>query len=230
MNILNSKLQVPKRHHTLFRKRLVRSLKNITTAKLTSISAGAGYGKTTLVADALKKMDVAALWYRLDEQDNDFAVFIAYLYAALKPHLPGSDDMDLQHAVSKSGLTTQTDTLLEWLALLEKTATQPTVIVLDDYHLVGDSLAINQAIQFIVERLPDHIHLILIGRKNPGFGLSKLRAEEALLEIDEADLAFTPGEIELFFQITCCLPQPLHWISFPAQGGGQPVWCCFAIH
>nr|WP_319393664.1 BTAD domain-containing putative transcriptional regulator [uncultured Desulfobacter sp.] len=199
MNILNSKLQVPKRYHTLSRKRLVRSLSKIRTAKLATISAGAGYGKTTLAADALNQMDLAAIWYRLDEQDNDFAVFVAYLYAALKQHGSGADEMDIQHTVSKTGLTKHTETLLEWLAFLEKTITQPTVIVLDDYHLVGEGLAINQAIQFIIDRLPDHIHLILIGRKNPGFGLSKLRAERMLLEIDEADLAFTPGEIELFF-------------------------------
>ncbi len=146
MNILNSKLQVPKRYHTLSRKRLVRSLSKISTARLASISAGAGYGKTTLAADALSQMDLAAIWYRLDEQDNDFAVFVAYLYTALKQHGSGADETDIQHTVSKTGLTKHTETLLDWLAFLEKTVTQPTVIVLDDYHLVGDSLAINQAI------------------------------------------------------------------------------------
>jgi ATP/maltotriose-dependent transcriptional regulator MalT/DNA-binding SARP family transcriptional activator len=219
MNILNSKLQVPKRYHTLSRKRLVRSLSKINTAKLASISAGAGYGKTTLVADALKQMNLAALWYRLDEQDNDFAVFVAYLYAALKRNGSGADEMDMQHTVSKTGLTKQTDTLLEWLAFLEKTVTQSTVIILDDYHLVGDSPAINQAIQFIIHRLPDHIHLILIGRKNPGFGLSKLRAEGMLLEIDEADLAFTTDEIELFFS-DLMLPTPTSAKDIFAGTGG----------
>ncbi|MCG8552329.1 MAG: transcriptional regulator [Desulfobacterales bacterium] len=219
MNILNSKLQVPKRHHTLSRKRLVRSLSKISTAKLASISAGAGYGKTTLAADALNQMDLAAIWYRLDEQDNDFAVFVAYLYAALKQHGSGADETDIQHTVSKTGLTKHTETLLEWLAFLEKTVTRPTVIVLDDYHLVGDSPAVNQAIQFIVDRLPDHIHLILIGRKNPVFGLSKLRAEGMLLEIDEADLAFTPGEIELFFS-DHILPTPASAKDIFAGTGG----------
>ncbi|WP_320043718.1 BTAD domain-containing putative transcriptional regulator [uncultured Desulfobacter sp.] len=219
MNILNSKLQVPKRYHTLSRKRLVRSLSKISTAKLASISAGAGYGKTTLVADALKQIHLAALWYRLDEQDNDFAVFVAYLYAALKQNYSGTDEMDMQHRVSKTGLTKHTETLLEWLAFLEKTVTQSTVIILDDYHLVGDNPAINQAIQFIIDRLPDHIHLILIGRKNPGFGLSKLRAEGTLLEIDEADLAFTPEEIELFFS-DFMLPTPTSAKDIFAGTGG----------
>lgn len=200
MGMLHSKLQAPKRSHILHRKRLIRLFKDIGQTKLVAVTAGAGYGKTTLVADALETLDVVPVWYRLDQQDTDFCVFISYLYAAVQQHFSGPNDIEKRPVVPRASLQTQTDTLLEWLIFLEKTVKQQTVFVLDDYHLVQDSQQINHAIEFILDRLPIHIHLVIIGRKNVSFRLSYLRAREQLLEIDENDLSFTTGEITLFFQ------------------------------
>ncbi len=187
MNVLHSKLQTPKRYDILQRGRLIQYFDNIHQKKLTTVTAGAGYGKTTLVMDALASHEFASIWYRLDEQDTDFLVFISYLYSAIGQTIP------------KSNLTKQTDTLLEWLCLLEKTILHQTVIIFDDYHLVQDNQQINQAIEFILDRLPAHIHLVIIGRKNLNLKLSVLRTRELLMEISETDLTFTPEEIKLFF-------------------------------
>jgi len=197
--VLHSKIQAPKRYHILHRKRLIRLFDDIYQTKLVAVTAGAGYGKTTLVMEALEALDVVPVWYRLDNQDTDFFVFISYLYAAVRRHFPSHDEIEKGHTVSKISLQKQTDTLLEWLAFLEKTIRQQTVLVLDDYHLVRDSQQINHAIEFILDRLPDHIHLVIIGRKNLNFRLSSLRAREHLIEIDENDLSFTTREINLFF-------------------------------
>ena len=202
MVLLQSKLQTPKRYNTLHRKRLVGLFEDISQYKLIAVTAGAGYGKTTLVTDALKSLNIVPIWYLLDRQDSDFLVFISYLYAAVQHHFPDSKEDIKGNPIPKTGLQRQTDTLLEWLAFLEKRVTQPTVLVLDDYHLVQDSPQINHAIEFILDRLPNHVHMVIIGRKNLRFRLSSLRAKEQLMEIGEKDLSFTSSEIKLFFSGT----------------------------
>ncbi len=202
MDVLHSKLQTPKRYHILHRKRLIRLFEDICQTKLAAVTAGAGYGKTTLVMDALEALDVVPVWYRLDKQDTDFLVFMSYLYSAVQQHFSGPNDIEKGPRISNTSLQKQTDTLLEWLVFLEKTVKQQTVFVLDDYHLVQDSQQINHAIEFILDRLPDHIHLVIIGRKNLSFRLSSLRAREQLFEIGENDLSFTSSEIKLFFSGT----------------------------
>jgi LuxR family maltose regulon positive regulatory protein len=57
--------------------------------RLTLISAPAGFGKTTLVAEwvrSLSKADAAdrITWLSLDEDDNDLARFLVYFVAALQ--------------------------------------------------------------------------------------------------------------------------------------------------
>lgn len=187
MTVLHSKLQAPKRYDILHRERLTKQFKDICQKKLMILTAGAGYGKTTLVMDALTKSDLPAIWYRLDEQDTDFPVFVSYLYSAIQKPVP------------KNRLKKQTEALLEWLSISQKIFTRQTVLVFDDYHLVQGSSQINQAIEFILERLPDNIHIIIIGRKNPGLKLSALRVKEQLIEINENELAFTADEIKYFF-------------------------------
>lgn len=209
MVLLQSKLQTPKRYNTLHRKRLVGLFEDISQYKLIAVTAGAGYGKTTLVTDALKSLNIVPIWYLLDRQDSDFLVFISYLYAAVQHHFPDFKEDKKKNPIPKTGLQRQTDTLLEWLAFLEKRVTQPTVLVLDDYHLVQDSPQINHAIEFILDRLPNHVHMVIIGRKNLRFRLSSLRAKEQLMEIGEKDLSFTSSEIKLFFQVPFCRQTPI---------------------
>ena len=199
MVILQSKLQTPKRYQTLHRKRLIKLFENICQYKLIAVTAGAGYGKTTLVTDALESLNVVPVWYLLDMQDSDFLVFISYLYAAIQHHFPDPRENKKEHPLPKTSLQKQTDMLLEWLAFLEKRVTRHTVLVLDDYHLVQESPRINHAVEFILDRLPCHVHMVIIGRKDLNLRLSSLRAKEQLVEMGENDLSFTAGEIKLFF-------------------------------
>lgn len=197
MATFKSKLQVPKRYHILHRNRLLRYFEEICQKKLIAVTAGAGYGKTTLVMDALTHQDLVPIWYRLDEEDTDLPVFISYLYSAIHMHFSGSNGVE--HTVPKTGFKNPRDILNEFLTFAEKTITRQTALVLDDYHLVQGSEQINDAVGFLLDRLPSNIHLVLIGRKNLDLKLSKLRAKDQLVEISENDLSFTDKEIKHFF-------------------------------
>ncbi|MCD4678446.1 MAG: transcriptional regulator [Desulfobacula sp.] len=197
MKILNSKLQPPRLLNVLYRERLVALFKTVGQKKLITVVAGAGYGKTTLVIDALSRIDVKTVWFRLDQQDTDFMVFMTYLKFSIRQKRPET---------GKSALKSRNDFLLEFIKILENDISKETALVLDDYHLVQENPEINDAIEFILERLPQNVHLIIISRKEPPIRISKIRVMDLLLEISENDLSFTSIEIKDFYSKVYSFP------------------------
>src|SRR5256886_16408349 len=92
--LLETKFFVPKRRRGLVpRPRLSDRLNRGAESKLTLVSAPAGFGKTTLLADWLAAVAVAGrtvTWLSLDHSDNHPASFWTYVIAALQtaePHI-----------------------------------------------------------------------------------------------------------------------------------------------
>src|SRR5207302_4139428 len=63
----------------LARPRLIERLQANLTLPVTLVTANAGSGKTTLVADFIRKQEHPYIWYQLDHTDADAAVFLGYL-------------------------------------------------------------------------------------------------------------------------------------------------------
>src|SRR5438046_6587033 len=63
----------------LARPRLIERLQADLALPVTLVTANAGSGKTTLVADFLRKQECPYVWYQLDRTDADPAVFLGYL-------------------------------------------------------------------------------------------------------------------------------------------------------
>jgi LuxR family maltose regulon positive regulatory protein len=102
--LLETKLFIPMRRRGLVaRLRLSERLNRGTEAKLTLISAPAGFGKTTLLADWLE-VDPAngrsTAWLSLEQSDNDLALFWTYLITALQTAAPaiGASPLSLLHS------------------------------------------------------------------------------------------------------------------------------------
>ncbi len=177
--LLDAKIHVPGRRRGLVaRPRLVERLRRGTA--LTLVSAPAGFGKTTLLADWLAGGRPAA-WLSLDERDNDPTVFWTYVVAALgavaplSPFQPPAD----------SALTTLVNDLGE--------VRDDIVLVLDDYHLI-DAREVHDGVAFLLEHLPPRVHLVIAGRADPALPLARLRGRGELTELRAADLRFTSEE------------------------------------
>ena len=91
--LLETKLHVPRRRRGLVaRPRLSERLSRGAESALTLVSAPAGFGKTTLLAEWLAAAAAdgrSAAWLSLDQRDNDPALFWTYLVAALQTAAPG---------------------------------------------------------------------------------------------------------------------------------------------
>src|SRR5918911_3074432 len=92
-SIVQTKLYVPRRRGaTVPRPRLSERLSRGIDARLTLVSAPAGFGKTTLLADWLaspSQPERLTAWLSLDHSDNDPTTFWTYVIAALQSVAPG---------------------------------------------------------------------------------------------------------------------------------------------
>jgi len=75
------------------------------------------------------------------------------------------------------------------------------VLVLDDYHLIADD-AVHEALTFLVDHVPDTMHLVVATRADPPLPLPRWRARQQLLEIRADDLRFTHAETAEFLENT----------------------------
>jgi LuxR family maltose regulon positive regulatory protein len=71
------------------------------------------------------------------------------------------------------------------------------VVILDDYHWITDPVC-HETIEFLVERQPANLSLVVSSRMDPALPLARVRASRELLELRAADLSFTLDETERF--------------------------------
>jgi ATP/maltotriose-dependent transcriptional regulator MalT len=193
--LLEAKLYVPKpRHGLVARPRLSERLGLGAESKLTLISAPAGFGKTTLLAEWIAAAPAGArstAWLSLDPSDNEPGFFWTYLIAALQTVAPGvgTTALSLLQEPQPPPIETVLATLLNELGAVP----DDVVLVLNDYHLV-DAHDVQDGMALLLENLPSHVHLVIATRADPALPLARLRARGELVEIRAADLRFTPDE------------------------------------
>lgn len=201
--ILQSKLTRPPVSHTLERKRLIDPLSAITHRKLALVIAGAGYGKTTLVAQAVTQLQpsAATMWYSLDHLDKDPVMFLGHLLAGLQMHHPELDaDLWTKLAAPPASQKNREKLLLALLVEMEKRIINPLIIVLDDYYRVQESREIAQILEFLLARMPAMIHIIIISRTAPALRISRYRAMLEVIEVRQKALSFRIDEVESLYQ------------------------------
>jgi LuxR family maltose regulon positive regulatory protein len=196
--VLATKLHIPPPPPKLVtRSRLTEQLDAglIRGCKLTLISAPAGFGKTTLVTDWIASCGRSAAWLSLDERDNDGIRFLIYLISALQMISPNLGVGLLE--ILRSSQSPPIESILT--ELLNEIAAIPDdfIFVLDDYHLT-DAKLIDEALTFMVEHLPNQMHLVITTREDPALPIPRLRARNRLMELRAADLRFTPSEAAAF--------------------------------
>jgi ATP/maltotriose-dependent transcriptional regulator MalT/DNA-binding SARP family transcriptional activator len=201
LNILQSKLTMPKVSNTLQRNRLIDRVKEISHKRLALIIAGAGYGKTTLVAQTVADMETDTVWYCLDESDKDFATCMGYLVAGIAKHQPGfGKELRGRLSVASPSPKNREVLLLEFLAEVENRIPNDMIIVLDDYYMVQDSPEISGSMEFLLARIPPLLHMILISRTAPALRVSRYRAMLEVIDVGEAELSFQVDEIEHLYR------------------------------
>ena len=197
--LLGTKLYIPKwRAGLVSRPRLIERLNQGTERKLTLVSAPAGFGKTTLLAEWVAATPASkrpAAWVSLDQSDNDPALFWAYFIAALQTVRSGLGEstLSLLHSPQPPPIESVLTTLINEINAIQ----DDFILVLDDYHVI-DAQPVHGAVTFLVDHLPPQMNLVIASRSDPPLPLARLRGRGELAELRASDLRFTPDEAAAF--------------------------------
>ena len=127
----------------------------------------------------------------MDESDNDLRAFTTYFIAAVKSVFPGTC-RKTQTMINGPDLPQVADLGLALLNELDRIA-RPCIVVLDDYHLIEETLVHNLLTE-LLKHPPQSLHLVIIGRQDPFLPISRLRAKSLVTEVRTNDLRFNDLE------------------------------------
>ncbi|MCR8635668.1 LuxR C-terminal-related transcriptional regulator [Paenibacillus radicis (ex Xue et al. 2023)] len=201
--IVTTKLHIPTIRNTLVsRPRLISKLNEGMQAKLTLVSAQAGYGKTTVLSEWVKQCNALVAWVSLDKQDNDWIQFWSYITASIQERVPGFGTtleplLGNGPSLSSESLEPAITGLLNELSQLS----YELVIILDDYHLI-ELPAIHHSLFYLIEHLPPRIHFYIASRIELTIPTARLLAKGEFHRIIMKDLRFQLDEGLLFFRET----------------------------
>jgi LuxR family maltose regulon positive regulatory protein len=198
---LASRLRPPRAHVGLVvRETLIERLRE-TRAPLILVSAPAGYGKTTLLAQWAERDGRPFAWLQLAELHDDRVAFLTYLATAIS----GVADVDPRLV----GLMRANEPPIEELILpalgSAVEAADPFLLVVDDAHLVGNPACWRYA-GILLDQLPDGARLALASRGHPPVALPRLRAGGSVEEVRLNDLRLSRTEARAALALHGCDP------------------------
>lgn len=200
--LLRTKVALPPAHGCLVsRPRLTAKLEDAVAGRVTLLSAPAGFGKTTLVAEWARRQNGRVAWLSLDEGDNNPEYFWRYVIAALQTVAANAGRQALRALTDCTSAAAQRPLamLINELAAAASAA-NPITLVLDDYHFICTN-AIHHSLSFFLYHQPQTLNVIILTRADPPLALARLRVQGRLQELRAADLQFTPEEMNVFFTL-----------------------------
>ena len=215
--LLSTKLHTPSlRTHLVPRPRLLDLLNQSLHCKLTLVSAPAGYGKTTLLCQWLSECSLPYAWLSLDAADNDPTRFLSYLISALQHIEPdlGSSALDALRSSSVVPPIARSPIALPLTLLLNDltSASQPFILVLDDYHLI-ENPRVHELFSYLLDNQPAQMHLVTATRVDPPLPLARLRSQAQLVELRAGDLCFTVREANAILNEIMRLELPMEHVE-----------------
>jgi ATP/maltotriose-dependent transcriptional regulator MalT/two-component SAPR family response regulator len=194
-----TKCIIPKRgEHIVARRRLNDLLLRQVDRRVQSLSAPAGYGKTTLLIDFATELEVPVCWYSLDVADQDSSLLIEGIVNSIRVNFPGFGQATLNR-LALTGDPSQSSRALAGTLTGEINETIPDflVLVLDDFHNVQDSAPSKDLLNLIIERAPENLHVVISGRTDIDLPvLNRLKLQNEVSGFTTSDLAFNPEEVK----------------------------------
>lgn len=217
-SLLSTKFYIPPRRSGLVTRSHLTSRLNdglVPAKRLILLSAPTGYGKTTLLTEWISQLEsnfhfssgdgspnsesnfLKIAWLSIDESDNDVLHFLTYLVAAfhcIDERIGAAADTLLQTPSSSSVsyeviIRSLINDLAEYQGII--------ILILDDYYLVNIQ-EIHKLINYLLDHLPEQVHIVIATRSDPPLSLARRRARNQMVEIRQVELRFSKQETESF--------------------------------
>ncbi|GAA0622405.1 LuxR family transcriptional regulator [Kutzneria viridogrisea] len=191
-------------------------LRSATAPPVTLVCGPAGCGKTTLVTwCATQSGELPVAWADLEPEDNDPTTLRTTLRSALARIAPG---IDRTTPSTGGGSTRFAGELAEVFEHLQSGC----VLVLDNLHELRAPEAL-RCLDALVRRLPPQLRLVLVSRREPELGLSRLRLAGAVREVCAKDLVLGRTEIRALLAEHGVTPSPHVLDAVTAKTEGWPT-------
>ncbi|PRY35568.1 ATP/maltotriose-dependent transcriptional regulator MalT [Geodermatophilus tzadiensis] len=191
----------------IVRPRLLDALRSRFERPLTVVVASAGFGKTTLLGQAVSENALSPAgedrWLTCQRDDTTLSVLASGAFAAVGLTAPVPEN-PRQAAVAVAEAL--------WSA-----APRHIALVLDDVHLVTRGSPAGEFLGHLVEELPRNGHLVLASRPPLPLSISRLVATGHALVLREDDLQFREDEVAAFAESRGVPPELL------SDVGGWPA-------
>lgn len=183
--------------HAISRPRLLSRVSAKLLPKVVLVTAPAGFGKTTLLAQWSERMGRQAGWLSLDRGDQDPIGFLRYLTVALNSGGPAISSVTESFIEGRT--TPDLDAISARITADLANLESDRILFLDDYQL-AETPTINDLLTCLVERSPPWLHIVIASRTLPALPVARLKAYSALLEINASELKFNLAETESLLQ------------------------------
>ncbi|MEW5992229.1 MAG: tetratricopeptide repeat protein [Chloroflexota bacterium] len=199
---------------TIARPSLERRLDDGARRRLTVVVAGAGFGKSTLLADWATSRTCA--WYSLTASDRELGALTAGLVDAIRLRVPTIAPAVARPLGGLRGPDAGADLALRAQAhaailcdALEAALTRELVLVLDDIDELRPDDAAARLIEALCLGAPPLLHLVVASREDLPFPIARLRGQGQAVELTGSALAFSEEETARALGI---------WLDGPVEG------------
>ena len=169
------------------RPRLIRRLARRFELPVVVIAAPAGYGKTSVLSQAIALASVDGsgrdLWLQCEPADADPAEFVTAVLQACSVEIGSASGGD-------AGV--DTSRLVDALA---RFAPQSVCLVLDDVHRISRESPTWRLIESLLDDMPSNAHVLFCGRTHPPIALARRYAAGAVEQLGVRDLEFDDSEL-----------------------------------
>lgn len=195
--------QVPARYFS--RERLLQKIQVQKDSRLILVTAPAGYGKTSLAVEFFHELkNELKLWISISRYDSSLENFFLLLAMAFSKYVkPSGIGESLKKVLSQSQniplddkinliVSSFASELFEFLQKKKK----GLYLFLDDFHNIDDSEEVSEALNYLLDYLPDNIHIVVITRRDPVLlNFPKFLAKGWLGRITKSDLTFSDTDV-----------------------------------
>ena len=198
---------------------LLKALDAASSARLISLEAAAGYGKTTLLSqwrDKLLAGGVTVAWLSLDEEDDSAGALVANLgYAFQRAGITVPPEVIAAFAPHEADARHRLQRLLNAIAVHGR----PLALILDEFERLSPAV-VHAVIAPLIKWAPDNLTTAIAGRERLPLPVAALRARGLVFELKAVDLRFRPDEIGRLFD---CQLSRADLSSVEANTEGWPV-------
>lgn|GEM_PF-2607949 len=162
---------------------------------VTVLSGMAGFGKSTLLSETVRRQQVrgAGFWLTVDDSDRDPVRLVSDLLAAAS--LAGIEQLTAALApLRASSLRAEPVALVDALLEALYDTAEPLVLALDDAQHLAGAKASAELVNHLLRWAPANMRVVIGARVVPPLRLQRLRLDDHLTYLAHSELAFSADE------------------------------------